>query len=139
MNADTVIRTQFEAFNRHDPSAFAACYADDARVADPQFSEPLEGAKAITKDVGDWFGSFPDIEARLTRTVFDGNTYAAEWSMRGTHKGPLLTPEGQVPATGKPIRLVVVTIGRIGNDGRIVEERRSYDLAGVLSQLGLMQ
>jgi steroid delta-isomerase-like uncharacterized protein len=139
MNADTVIRTQFEAFNRHDSSAFAACYADDARVADPQLSEPLEGAKAITKDVGDWFGSFPDIEARLTRTVFDGNTYAAEWSMRGTHKGPLLTPEGQVPATGKPIRLVVVTIGRIGNDGRIVEERRSYDLAGVLSQLGLMQ
>jgi steroid delta-isomerase-like uncharacterized protein len=139
MGTDNVIRTQSDAFNRHDASAFAACYADNARIADPQFSEPLEGAAAIAKDVGDWFGSFPDIEARLTRTVFDGTHYAAEWSMSGTHKGPLITPEGHVPATGKPIRLVVVTIGRVGADGRIVEERRSYDLAGILSQIGLMQ
>jgi steroid delta-isomerase-like uncharacterized protein len=138
MTTDDVIRTQFEAFNRHDASAFAACYSRDAVIADPQFSEPLKGATAIAKDIGDWFGSFPDIGARLTRTVFDGTTYAAEWSMSGTHKGPLVTPEGQVPATGRPIRLVVITMGRVDTDGRIVEERRSYDLAAILSQLGLM-
>jgi steroid delta-isomerase-like uncharacterized protein len=139
MSTEETIRTQFEAFNRHDAAAFAACYAADAVVTDPQTPEPLTGTWAIAKDVGDWFGSFPDVEARLTRTVVSGADYAAEWSMSGTHKGPLVTPEGHVPATDKPIRLLVVTIGRTGPDGRIVEERRSYDLAGVMNQLGLMQ
>lgn len=139
MNTEETIRTQFAAFNQHDAAAFAACYAVDAVVADPQMPEPLTGARAIAKDVGDWFGSFPDIEAHLTRTIVNGTDYAVEWSMNGTHKGPLVTPEGHLPATDRPIRLVVVTIGRTGPDGRIIEERRAYDLAGVMSQLGLMQ
>lgn len=139
MATDDIIRRQFDAFNHHDAAAFAACYAADAVIDDPQCPEPLKGTSAITKDIGDWFGSFPDVQARLTRTVIDGSAYAAEWSMTGTHRGPLVTPDGHVPATGKPMQLSVVTIGRIGAGGRIVEERRSYDLAGVMNQLGLMQ
>jgi steroid delta-isomerase-like uncharacterized protein len=138
MAAD-VIRVQFEAFNNHDAAAFAACYAADAIIADPQFADPLRGGPAIAKDITDWFGAFADIRARLTRTVVAGDDYAAEWSMSGTHTGPLVTREGHVPATGKPMQLVVVTIGRVGANGSIVEERRAYDLAAVLSQLGLMQ
>jgi steroid delta-isomerase-like uncharacterized protein len=139
MATDDVIGTQFEAFNQHDAAAFAACYAADAVIDDPQFPEPLEGSSAITKDIDDWFRSFPDITAQLTRRIVQGDAYAADWSMTGTHNGPLVTPDGQVPPTGKPLRLTIVTIGRVGADGHIVEERRSYDLAGVMSQLGLMQ
>jgi predicted ester cyclase len=108
-------------------------------VDDPQFPEPLKGAHAITKDIGDWFGAFPDIETRITRTVVNGTSFAVEWSMSGSHKGPLVMPDGHVPATGKPVRMVVVTIGRLDAEGRIAEERRSYDLASVMGQLGLMQ
>lgn len=139
MATQDIVRAQLDAFNQHDAGAFAACYAADATVADPQFEEPLKGIKAIAKDIGDWFQAFPDIETRVTRTVVDGTSFAAEWSMTGTHKGPLVVPDGHVPATGKPVRIVVVTIGRLGPGGRIVEERRSYDLASVMSQLGLMQ
>jgi steroid delta-isomerase-like uncharacterized protein len=139
MNARDVIHAQLEAFNRHDPAAFAACYAEKAVIADPQFAEPLSGVAAITKDIGAWFGAFPDIEAQVTFTVVDGVGYAAEWSMSGTHKGALVIPDGHVPATGKPLRLTVATVGSLDTDGRIVGERRYYDLAGVMSQLGLMQ
>lgn len=139
MSTNDTIRAQFEAFNRHDATAFAACYAAEAVVTDPQTPEPFTGTRAIARDVGEWFGSFPDVEACLTRTVVSGTDYAAEWSMSGTHKGPLVTPEGHVPATDKPIRVSIVTIGRTGPDGRIVEERRAYDLAEVMRQLGLMQ
>lgn len=139
MNALDIIRTQLEAFNRHDAAAFAACYAAQATITDPQFREPLRGGEAITKDIGDWFGAFPDIEARITRTVVNGESYAVEWAMNGTHTGPLVMPDGHVPGTGKPVHLPVATIGRLDGEGRIVEERRYYDLAGVMSQLGLMQ
>jgi hypothetical protein len=33
----------------------------------------------------------------------------------------------------------VATVGRLDGQGRVAEERRYYDLAGVMSQLGLMQ
>jgi len=139
MNATDLIATQLASFNRHDAAAFAACYAADARVTDPQFDAPLEGGEAIARDVADWFNAFPDIAARQVRTVVEGEAYAIEWAMEGTHGGSLVTPEGHVPATGRPVRMTIVTIGRLGTDGRIAEERRSYDLAGILNQLGLMQ
>ena len=139
MGTEDIIRTQLEAFNRHDAAAFAACYTAKAVVADPQSPDLLSGTEAIGKDIGDWFGAFPDIETRVTRTVLNGASYAAEWSMSGTHKGPLVMPDGHVPATGKRLRINVATIGRVDAEGRIVEERRYYDLAGVMSQLGLMQ
>jgi steroid delta-isomerase-like uncharacterized protein len=139
MTTQDIVRAQLDAFNKHDAGAFAACYAPNAVVDDPQFPEPLKGAHAITKDIGDWFGAFPDIETRITRTVVNGTSFAVEWSMSGSHKGPLVMPDGHVPATGKPVRMVVVTIGRLDAEGRIAEERRSYDLASVMGQLGLMQ
>ena len=113
MATQDIIRAQFEAFNRHDSAAFAACYAAKAVVTDPQFTEPLQSPEAITNDIGEWFGAFPDIAARITCTVVDGATYAVAWSMSGTHNGPLLMPDGHVPATGKPIRIAVATIGRL--------------------------
>lgn len=135
----SMFEQQLESFNRHDPASFAAWYASDARVADPQFDEPLQGAEAVAKDVADWFGAFPDIAARHGHRVSDGDAYAVEWHMEGTHNGSLVTPEGHIPATGRAVRMVVVAIGRLNADGRIVEERRAYDLAGVMNQLGLMQ
>lgn len=139
MGAEDVIRSQLEAFNRHDTAAFADCYAANAVVADPQQQEPLQGTAVISRDIGDWFGAFPDIEARITCTVIDDTAYAAEWSMSGTHKGPLVMPDGHVPATGRKLQIAVATVGRLDAEGRIVEERRYYDLAGIMSQLGLMQ
>ncbi|HET7715350.1 MAG TPA: ester cyclase [Bauldia sp.] len=139
MGTEDIIRTQVAAFNRHDAVAFAACYAANAVVADPQSPDPLKGTEAITKDIDDWFGAFPDIETRMTRTVLNGAAYAVEWSMTGTHEGPLVTPDGHIPATGKPVRINVATIGRTDAAGRIVEERRYYDLSSVMSQLGLIQ
>jgi steroid delta-isomerase-like uncharacterized protein len=139
MPTQTIGSTFVDAFNRHDGAAFAAFYAPDAVVVDPQHSDPLTGTKAITADVDAWFGAFPDIEARIEREVVSGSDYAIAFSMRGTHKGSLLMPGGNVPATDKPIQIAVATIGRMNPNGRIVEERRYYDLAGVMTQLGLME
>jgi hypothetical protein len=67
MSTEDTIRTQLDAFNRRDANAFTGCYAAQAKIADPQYEEPLKGAEAISKDVAAWFGAFPDIEARISR------------------------------------------------------------------------
>jgi steroid delta-isomerase-like uncharacterized protein len=139
MTVDEVIRKQVDAFNRHDAKGFASCYASSADVQDPQYPEPLHGTDAVTKDLTDWLTAFPDIQGRLTRTVVNGETYAAEWSMSGTHEGPLNGPGGHIPATNRKVSMNAAIVGRIDAHGCIVEEHRYYDLAGVMSQLGLMQ
>lgn len=46
MTAETVVRTQVEAFNAHDLEAFLATYADDAVVTGVA-PEPLRGHDAL--------------------------------------------------------------------------------------------
>lgn len=136
MDTQTLIRTLIGAFNDHDGRAFAACYAPDANVIDPQYPEPLVGTEAIVADVEAWFASFPDIVGRVERSVAAGRDVAIAYRMEGTHGGPLAMPDGELAATGASIELAVATIGRVDGEGRIVEERRYYDLAGVMAQLG---
>jgi steroid delta-isomerase-like uncharacterized protein len=139
MTTDEVMRKLVDAFNRHDAKGFASCYASTVDVHDPQYPVPLHGTDAVAKDLADWVTAFPDIQGRLTRAVINGETYAVEWSMSGTQKGPLNGPGGHIPATNRKVNVNAAAIGRIDAHGRIVEERRYYDLAGVMSQLGLIQ
>ena len=137
MRIPEMVQKKVEAMNRRDAAAFAACYAPNAVVVDPFYDEPLRGA-AIRKDIADWFGAFPDTECRLTHSVVDGANHAGEWVVTGTHKGPLVGPDGEIPATGRSVNFRVATFERTDADGRILEEHRYYDGLAIMSQLGLL-
>lgn len=66
-------------------------------------------------------------------------TVAAEMTLEGTHTGPLNLPSGEVPPTGKPLRFDRAFFSRFDEDGLIVDERRYYDVANQLEQLGLAE
>jgi hypothetical protein len=51
---------------------------------------------------------------------------------------PLALPAGEIPATSKPLRLDAATVSRVNRDGEVVEERRYFDLAGLLNQIGAL-
>jgi predicted ester cyclase len=46
-------------------------------------------------------------------------------------------PSGEVPATGRRLEFGLAFFSRLDESGKIVEERRYYDLADQLTQLGL--
>ena len=56
-----------EAFNRNDAAAFAALYAADAVVRDPQYPQPLRGRAAIEQDVVDVHRVLPDASSHFAR------------------------------------------------------------------------
>jgi len=127
-----------EAFNRHDADAFAALYADDAVAPDPQYAEPWLGREASRKDVADFFAAFPDVQARADNFLVDGDTIAFEVEINGTHNGPLVTPDGPVPATNRRIQMTGGRFIRVNGQDLITDCRRYYDQAGLMRQLGLM-
>jgi ketosteroid isomerase-like protein len=60
-----------------------------------------------------------------------------ELAIRGTHEGPLMTPDGTVPATGKAIDVPCCDVFHM-KDGKVISFH-CYNAASILlQQLGLM-
>jgi steroid delta-isomerase-like uncharacterized protein len=137
MSAEDTIHKGLEAINRHDAAAFAATYATSATVMDPQYPEPLRGRDGVLRDMQDFLTAFPDLQGRLRTLVTNGETYAGEFEMNATHKGPLAGPEGQIAPTNRSVQISAAVFGRVDGQGQITDERRYFDLAGVFAQLGV--
>jgi ketosteroid isomerase-like protein len=77
-----LIRTLYDALDRHDGDAMATCYAPDARFRDPAFGE-LSGEQA-----GDMWRMLTeraeDLSVQLADHDADGDTGTAHWIARYT-------------------------------------------------------
>jgi predicted ester cyclase len=139
ISAENVVKRQTEAWNEHDGARVARGYTEDAIVLDPAYTDPLTGREAIGKDASDFFIAFPDIIFRASKVLANGETAIVEGTAKGTHAGPLLLPTGLIPATSRPVEFNFAIISDLDETGGISRERRYYDLAALLSQLGLWQ
>jgi steroid delta-isomerase-like uncharacterized protein len=133
-----IAKKEGDAINRHDADAYAAGYSADATAYDPQYPESLKGREAIRQDIVDFFTAFPDVQSKVLSFVTNGDILAFEVEMSGTHKGPLITPNGAIPATNKSMQMRGARFMRVNSQGQIIECNRYYDLAGIMMQLGLM-
>lgn len=123
----------FDTFNTHDTAATAALFAPDAVLDDVAVSRHLVGQQQIAEIYARHIVAFPDAVARVERMVAEGETVVAEWTISGTHRGRLLG----IPATGRPVTITGVSIIRF-REGVPVADRRVWDLAGLLRQIGLL-
>jgi len=138
MAAESLVEKHVRVFNDHDAEAWAGDYSENATVHDPQYPAPLEGRDAIRKDASDFFAAFPDIQFRTVSIVAGGDRVAIEGVGSGTHRGPMEGPAGTIPPTNKRAEVPYAAFVRVDSSGLITEERRYYDLAGMMQQLGLM-
>lgn len=82
----------------------------------------------------------PDATFRNISMISKGNKVAAEFAFKGTHTGPLETPDGTIPATNKHVDFQLgFFYVRFNAKGQIAEERRRYDMAGFMRQVGLIK
>jgi predicted ester cyclase len=78
--------------------------------------------------------AFPDLAQEVANIVAAGESAFAEAIARGTHSGPLETPDGEVPPTGRKIEIRFCVVTRAGRRRR----REYYDSMTLPTQLGLM-
>ena len=135
--SEATVRKVMDAFNRHDAAGFASAYASDAVVYDPQYPQPLKGRDSIRDDIDTFFTTFPDITGTVGRVLEKDNVAAFEGSFKGTNKGPLKMPGGDVPPTNKAVNLMGAIFVRLNGKGEIEEERRYFDMGSMMTQLGL--
>ena len=98
--------------------------------------EDIVGIDAYKKWITDTRTSFPDFHVTLEDEIITGgDKIVARWVVDGTNTGPLGTPAGVLPPTGKKIRFFGSMIVHIVN-GKIVEEWLYFNQASSLQQLG---
>ncbi len=127
-----------EAMNARRWEDFLRIFDDDAELHAPGMPEPIKGKDAIREFYEGFTNAFPDLHVKQDRSFGQGEWVCAEYTVTGTHKGPLPGPKGQlIPPTQKPMRVANSTVYKV-KDGKVKEVHEYYDLFGFMAQLGLI-
>jgi steroid delta-isomerase-like uncharacterized protein len=108
--------------------------ADDAIYEDVALGRVLHGPSEIASFVEEATRSSSDFRFEVVSLFTAGTDYANEWVMVGTNDREVRG----VPPTGRSFRVRGASIGKVDASGRIAENRDYYNLAELLTQLGLL-
>lgn len=127
-------------FNSKDFAKFAGCYAENATSEQVDMGMPaLSGRQSIVdKNAKVFAAGFPDLSGENELTIVSGDDILSVVLLKGTHKGPLPGPQGEIAATNKKIGYLALHHVQTSPDGRSVQkERFIYDGGTFMGQLGL--
>jgi predicted ester cyclase len=124
-----------EAFNAHDVDARLAVNTDDTELVMPGGMK-LRGLEQAGVLQAFW-EALPDATLMWTSHVESGSMIAGEGLLTGTHSGPFRTPQGEIPPSGRQVRLAYAFMRRV-EGGKITSEHLYFDQMEFLQQLGAM-
>jgi steroid delta-isomerase-like uncharacterized protein len=128
-----------KAWDNQDMNALVQLYAEDAVMFMPGEAEPIRGRQAIAENQATFLRAMPDMTIKFTTILIQGNHIAFEGIFEGTFTGPLATPEGDIPPTGRSAKAGFAFIARVNADGLVEEDRTYYDNLDFMKQLGLIE
>jgi ketosteroid isomerase-like protein len=125
-----------DTFNAHDIDGFAEVLADDVTFTAPG---GLRGAgrQACAEFFGGWFRAFSDAHVEVDRVHILDDVAVEEGTFTGTHDGVLQSPAGDIPPTGRPVRVDYIQVLRF-RDGKHISFNLMFDRLLMLEQLGLI-
>ena len=128
------VETFYARFAEGDLDAAGEILDPNVENVDP--SGTLIGADAYKAYGAAFKRAFPDSRMTVLAAAESGDVVAVEGVYSGTHTGPLATPMGEIPATGRSLALPYADIFRF-EDGSVVAHHVYYDQATFMQQLGL--
>ena len=126
-----------QAYDNRDATAIAQLYTEDATYFVSGEAEPIHGRAAIEQNQIDFFRAFPDLTVKFTNIFTSKGQFCVEWISKGTHTGPLATPEGDIPPTERTVEFKGAFFANLTPEGSVTEDRTYYDTASFMTQLGL--
>jgi ketosteroid isomerase-like protein len=117
-----------------DADGFAAGLAPDCEWVTP--SAHVRGREAVRDHLEGYREAFPGARHEVTRILESGDTVASEGVWIAVHSGPLRMPEGELPATGKQVRLPFGAFMRV-REGALASARIYWNELVFMGQLGL--
>lgn len=130
-----LLKGHYDGVNSGDLDAAMAVFDPECENLTP--NGEMKGVQAF-RELGEAFRTAaPDNHLEILRTFEAGDTIIVEGVYSGTHTGPLATPAGPIPATGRRFSFPYVDFMQ-ARDGRFVSHRIYWDNVTFLSQLGVI-
>jgi ketosteroid isomerase-like protein len=128
-----LIQRYYDAFNRRDLAQYERLFTPDCQILAPGVDmTTLEAMRGFDKV---WQDALPD--GKITNLVMAARDNVVLCSNRitGTHTGPLVTPAGTLPATGRKFDEEYMTKFTLAGE-RIKIQHLHYDRVRVMEVLG---
>jgi steroid delta-isomerase-like uncharacterized protein len=122
-------------FNERAWSRASELYAPDLVMIEP--AGTTHGIEPYLETARGFVTAMPDSRMEVTAIIESGNRVVIEGAYSGTHSGPLGTPRGEVPPTGRKLTLPLCDVIEVAA-GRITQIRAYYDQMTIAAQLGLL-
>ena len=123
------------AWTAEGADRFAALTAEDVHYEDPLLDEPLTGPRELAAHGDRLLAAFPDARVESTGPrMVNGRHVSAPCKILGHHRGDL----GELPATGKFVRVHAVVVAELAPDEDVLWRIRTFlDTYGVGVTLGV--
>jgi predicted ester cyclase len=123
-----------DAFNAHDEQTRRATLTDGSELMLPGGMR-FQGPDQILQVTHAFWAAIPDGKIIRERHIENGPDVATEGRLEGTHTGPFVSPQGEIPPSGNRVEFAFVSVRRV-EDRKIVSERLYFDQQEFLQQLG---
>jgi steroid delta-isomerase-like uncharacterized protein len=132
-----IIEKHFDAVNART----SASIANEINTADATWRSVPAGAsfrgpEGYQQFLSVWLTAFPDAKVEVKNIAAGDDFAVAQFTGKGTHKGPLKTPAGDVPPTGKPMAVEFCEVYSL-KGGKIASCDLYFDVMGLMKQLGV--
>lgn len=125
-----------QAINAGDWDAYGALFARDVVIRSPGTPDGVVGRDARVAFGRAFAAAFPDARVEPVRAFTQDDLVCMEVRFHGRHDGPMVTPGGEIPATGRTVEFPYCIVARF-EDGEVVEMDEYFDQLAMLTQLGV--
>ena len=124
------------AYNKKDWSAVKAAITAGFVYDEIGTRRKMDGSDEVIEAWQGWATAFPDSQATFENACVASGKVVLEITWRGRHTGPMQTPGGEIPATGKSIEMRACQSIEI-EGGKAKSMRQYFDMMTMMQQLGL--
>lgn len=119
---------------------FDACLdmaAENVKITAYAFGMVFNGKTEFNEFMQGFKQAFPDMKLEHTNEICEGDRVGLQMTAKGTHTGPLQTPLGIIPPSGKTVELKVAEFF-VWNNGLLQSIDNYQDAGTLLRQIGAM-
>jgi ketosteroid isomerase-like protein len=133
---EAFVREAYAIAERMDLDGWKACFIEGGLFIDNSIGVTYEGTE-LDYPVRQYGTAFGDMHRELFKFWTVGDTVIVRLALQGTHSGPLATPFGSIPATGKKMDAPCADIFEL-EDGKIKRFDCYPEGSVILTQLGVI-
>lgn len=134
---DTIALKLYETFNRREWQALSEFVDPSCTVRDMGTGTEWKGVDGMKQWLQKWATLSSDLKVDDVQAVASSDTMVCiEGKGRGRNDGPIQSPQGTLPASGKPVTVEWVDLVTV-KQGKIAGIRCYYDTGRLMAQLGI--